>query len=205
MPSEPERGWYNQPLTVILEAYDGVSGVEGIRINNTSYTEPIYLADQGIHKFSWYARDNAGNREIPREREIRIDREIPFVEAELSYDQDIARLEFHAADALSGIASIEYQINGGEAGHYTEALFFIEQGEYMIRYRATDIAGNSSPWQNCEVRMSPDRGGGVLISEAELDGGERIVMTRARNGLPLMIFKDPSERNDTASLERLPS
>jgi hypothetical protein len=204
-PAEPAGGWYKEPLTLSLEAYDGVSGVEGIWINGMDYTAPVYLADQGIHKISWYARDKAGNREIPQEREIRIDREIPVVKAELDYDQDTARLELHASDFLSGIASIEYRINGAETKWYTEPLFFMEQGEYMIRYRAVDTAGNSGDWQTCEVRVRPDRSGGVLIGEAELDGGERLVMTRARNGLPLMLFKDPAAGDSTVSLARLPS
>jgi hypothetical protein len=204
-PAEPESGWYNQPLTLSFDASDEISGVEEIRVNGGGYTGPLYLADQGIHKFSWYARDKAGNREIQQEREIRIDREAPFAEAELNYDQAVVQLEIRAADALSGIASIEYRINDGEAECYAEPLLFMESGDYMVQYRAVDAAGNSSPWQACEVRIRPEFAEGVLIGEAELDGSKRFVMTRARNGLPLLLARDSAAVNDTDVMNRLPS
>src|SRR5690606_39660651 len=50
----------------------------------------------------------------------------------------------HATDESSGVASVEYQVDGGAWLPYTTTVPFAERGEHTVSYRATDVAGNVS-------------------------------------------------------------
>jgi plastocyanin len=47
-----------------------------------------------------------------------------------------------ASDSFSGVAKIEYSINGGEWMSYTQPLVVSSEGETTISYRSIDFAGN---------------------------------------------------------------
>ncbi|MDR2739896.1 MAG: putative Ig domain-containing protein [Treponema sp.] len=168
-PEEPESGWYNQALTLTLDARDDVSGIGWIwtstksSAGNTvsSYGGPMVLADQGIYIFSWYALDCAGNREETQRRDIRIDLEPPYAEASVVYDQAVGEMTVNAWDSLSGIAVIEYRINHGSTEQYREPLLFTDPGTYKVSYRAVDWAGNAGPWQNSDVVITQNNSGVV--------------------------------------------
>jgi hypothetical protein len=186
IPEKPESGWHNRPVTIVIEARDEVSGIDWIRTSDSAYTAPKLLSAQGTHRFSWQALDRAGNQEPLREIEIRIDLEPPLVEASLSRDSGLAELGITASDALSGVAFIEYRINDGVPERYGEPLVFVEPGSYSIGYRAFDRAGNSGEWQHCDVFMPPDNAGADIFDTPLFNGAPRKVMSRARNGLPLV-------------------
>ncbi len=50
-----------------------------------------------------------------------------------------------ASDEGSGVASVEYQLDGGAWTAYTEPVQVTAEGAHTLLYRATDIAGNTSP------------------------------------------------------------
>jgi hypothetical protein len=61
-----------------------------------------------------------------------------------------------ATDATSGVAKIEYQLDDDTAWTtYTTPLSFDEAGTYVVRYRATDEAGNTGAGE-LEVVVPPD-------------------------------------------------
>ena len=208
-PDEPESGWHKGPVTVVLDAWDDVSGIDWIWTSAAAYTGPMTFADQGTHRFSWQALDRAGNREPIREMEIRIDLEPPVAEASALYDQGVAELIINASDSLSGMAFVEYRINGGAAERYGEPLLFADPGTYHIRYRACDRAGNSGDWQKCDVFIAPDNADAALIGAPLLNGMPRKVMTRARNGMPLLDMRRGEDhdfsREDPEAMANLPS
>jgi hypothetical protein len=185
-PEEPESGWYNGPVTFVIEAWDEVSGIDWIWTSVSAYTKPALISDQGIHRFAWQALDRAGNREPLREMEIKIDLEPPLAEASVEYDRGMAELIIGASDSLSGLAFIEYRIDDGAVERYGVPLLFVEPGTYLVRYRAFDRAGNGGEWQKCDVFVPPDNTGAVLIDDPLLNGVPRKVMSRARNGMPLV-------------------
>jgi hypothetical protein len=207
-PSEPESGWHKGPVTLVIDAWDNVSGIDWIWTSSSAYTGPMIFATQGIHRFSWQALDRAGNREELRELEIRIDMEPPLAEAQAAYDLGVAELSITASDLLSGVAFIEYRINKGAVERYGEPLLFVEPGTHRVRYRAFDRAGNGSDWQACEVFIPPDNTGTVLIDEPLLNDIPRKVESRARNGMPLVSNgeeQDFSRGDDQGAMTNLPS
>jgi hypothetical protein len=185
-PEESESGWYNEPVTIALEAWDAVSGIDWIWTSESAYTGPALFWEQGERRFAWQALDRAGNREPLRELTIRIDREPPLAEASVEQDRGLAELSIHAVDSLSGLAFIEYRINDGAVERYGEPLLFADPGSYLIRYRAVDRAGNSGEWQNCDVRTPQGSDDAVVIDAPLLNGVPRAVATRARNGMLLV-------------------
>ncbi|MFP3042367.1 hypothetical protein LQZ19_11180 [Treponema primitia] len=198
-PEEPESGWYNQALTITLDTLDDMSGIDWIWTSVSAYSGPIYLADQGIHHFSWYALDKAGNREEIQRRDIRIDLEPPYAEALVVYDQAMAKLTITARDLLSGTAFIEYRINSGGTEQYREPLVFTEPGTYQVSYRAGDRAGNIGPWQTSSVVIAANISEVVLIDSPLINGMPRTVMSHARNGMPLI------DAVDDGVITKLPS
>jgi hypothetical protein len=185
-PKEPESGWHNGPVTLSIEAWDDVSGIDWIWTSSSAYTGPALLSDQGIHRFSWQALDRAGNREPLKEIEIRIDSEPPLAEVSVVYDRGLAELAVAASDSLSGLAFIECRINDGAPERYGEPLVFAEPGAYRVGYRAFDRAGNGGDWRYCDVFIPPDNAAAELIDTPLVNGMPRKVMIRARNGMPLV-------------------
>jgi hypothetical protein len=54
-----------------------------------------------------------------------------------------ARFSLAAADALSGVATIRYQVDGAAAVSYTDTATVAGVGTHEVRYWSTDFAGNT--------------------------------------------------------------
>ena len=75
----------------------------------------------------------------------------PAVTATVTGDQDAdgayvgsATVTLAATDADSGVAMVEYSLDGGEFTHYHMPVVVSEPGEHTVAYRATDVAGNTA-------------------------------------------------------------
>src|SRR4051794_16201796 len=76
----------------------------------------------------------------------------PTVTAALSGDQDAdgnyvgsATATLTATDDASGVDSVEYSLDGGAWTTYSAPVVVDTVGDHMLHYRATDVAGNTSP------------------------------------------------------------
>ncbi|WP_372666148.1 OmpL47-type beta-barrel domain-containing protein [Amycolatopsis kentuckyensis] len=58
---------------------------------------------------------------------------------------DSATVSLSATDTASGVASVEYQLDGGTWTTYSAPVVVSAVGMHMLHYRATDVAGNTSP------------------------------------------------------------
>jgi hypothetical protein len=189
VPESPE-GWYREPVTISLEGWDEVSGLERIGTSLGTYTAPMLFALQGVYHFYWYALDRAGNSEKLRHYEIRIDTEPPYADALVLYDTGLSEVVLSAQDTLSGLEGIEYRINGGPPEQYYEPLRFTGEGFTRIQYRAADKAGNFGDWRDCEVWVAPNRTGVSLIAHPTVGGRAVSVLYNAGNGMPLLGRRD---------------
>jgi hypothetical protein len=75
----------------------------------------------------------------------------PVVTAAVAGDRDpsgnyieSATVSLTATDAGSGVASVEYQLDGGSWTAYSAPVVVSAVGMHMLHYRATDVAGNTS-------------------------------------------------------------
>ena len=136
--------------TVVLDATDDVDvtsltyTVDGGA--ETEYDGPFEITEPGEHVVAYTATDAAGNEttgefEVVVPEEEPVDTTAPEVEAEVS-GEATKTVTITATDD-SGSATIEYQVDDATTWTaYTEPLTFDEPGTYVVRYRATDAAGN---------------------------------------------------------------
>jgi hypothetical protein len=196
---EPESGWYKGPVKLEIEAWDDTSGIERIWTNNGNYNGPVSFNTQGIHSFSWYAIDRAGNQEETHQYMVRVDYEEPFIDAEIQLDRGIGELNLRAEDSVSGVDVIEYRLNGGAAEIYRERIF-LDEGNYRLEYRAMDRAGNYSEWKTAEFTVQPLWAEASLIVDASIGGIKRVAVTNLRNGMPIL-----RENSEKPGINRLSS
>ena len=55
-----------------------------------------------------------------------------------------ATVTVNATDADSGVARVEYALDGGPFGTYSAPVTVNSPGAHTVQYRATDVAGNTS-------------------------------------------------------------
>ncbi|MDR2784657.1 MAG: IPT/TIG domain-containing protein [Treponema sp.] len=204
---EPENGWYGGPVELEIEAWDDLSGLERIWTNNGNYDGPVSFNSQGVHNFSWYAIDRAGNKEETHQHTIRVDYEKPYTDAEILLDRGTGELSLRAEDSVSGVEMIEYRLNGGAAEIYRERIF-LDEGSYRLEYRAADRAGNYSEWRTAEFTIQPLWAEASLIADVSIGGIKRAVVTNLRNGMPILREdgkKPEPDRSSPAALVNLPS
>ena len=158
-----ENGAYVGAATATLTATDDDSGVATVEYaldggDWTAYSEPVEVTAVGDHTLAYRATDNEGNVSEPGEETFTVvegsggeDTTPPQVELMLHGDTNAdgaylgaAEVMISATDGNSGVASIEYTLDGGDWTAYTDPFEVTELGEHTVGYRATDNAGNVS-------------------------------------------------------------
>lgn len=158
-------GNYLGAATVTVTATDADSGVQAVeyQVDDTSflpYTEPVRVTATGDHSVQFRATDEAGNTSAVGSVSFRIvepgeeDTTPPVVTAVLAGDQDgdgnfvgTATATLTATDTGSGVATIEYALDGAAFTAYANPVVVTAAGMHMLHYRATDAAGNTSAEQ----------------------------------------------------------
>ncbi|MDX3192959.1 hypothetical protein PV458_31520 [Streptomyces sp. MN03-5084-2B] len=155
-------GNYVGSATVALTATDAGSGVAAVEYQLdggawTAYATPVVVTAAGAHMLHYRARDVAGNESAEGMAHFTVvarpgDTTAPAVSAAITGTQDssgnyldVATARITATDADSGVASVEYQLDGGAWTAYTAPVAVTAAGTHMLHYRATDVAGNVSP------------------------------------------------------------
>ncbi|MEV0889862.1 plastocyanin/azurin family copper-binding protein [Promicromonospora sp. NPDC050262] len=158
-----DEGAYIGSASVSLAADDGDgSGVESVEYDldgagYTPYTAPVVLDEPGTYMLEYRATDVAGNVSEPEMLHVTVvapdgeDATPPVVTAEVTGDLDAdgayvgsGTLNLTARDPGSGVAGIEYDLDGAGWAAYTTPVVVDTPGEHTVAYRATDRAGNVS-------------------------------------------------------------
>ncbi|MCG5469270.1 copper-binding protein [Micromonospora sp. LAH09] len=158
-------GNYVGAATVTVTATDTGSGVETVeyQVDDSSflpYTEPVRVTAIGDHSVQFRATDQDGNVSAVGSVSFRIvepgedDTTAPVVTAALAGQQDgdgnyigTATATLTATDSGSGVATIEYALDGAAFTAYTNPIVVNAAGMHMLHFRATDVAGNTSAEQ----------------------------------------------------------
>ena len=171
-------------MTVTLSVTETGSGVASTqyRIDGGSFQSgtsvaipaPADHSNDGVHTIEYRTTDNAGNVETLRSTTVRIDTTIPATtdDAPAGWQPSPVTVTLTPADALSGIASTQYRIDGGVFQGGTSVAIpapadHSNDGVHTIEYRSTDNAGNVEPLQTATVRIDTTLPAGALTAPAD--------------------------------------
>ncbi|MDF6046411.1 hypothetical protein LRD69_30665 [Streptomyces sp. JH14] len=165
-------GNYVSNATVTVTASDTESGVAGIEYaldgapyNN--YTAPVEINSVGQHTLTYRATDKAGNTAPAKSVNFTVvapeppkDTTPPDTSATVSGTKDSdgnyvsnATVTVTASDAESGVAGIEYALDGAPYNNYTAPVAVNSVGQHTLTYRATDKAGNTAPAKSVDFTV----------------------------------------------------
>ena len=152
------EGWYISPIRVILNASDW-SGVDYTKYNVDggawkTYTGPFPFFTPGEHVIGYYSVDIWGNVEPAHYETVKIDTEKPELHVDISGEQIngwyvTATITCNASDKISGLKAIYYRLEEEKSttdvewNLYTEPITLTEDGSYIFRAYAEDVAGNT--------------------------------------------------------------
>lgn len=165
-PAPDASGWNKTSVQVKLAASDPGAGSTGSGLYGTFYavdnpackpsnwpvcyvySGPLSITAQGNHTVYFFSQDNAVNFGALQSVAVRIDETAPHTTASLNggkngttYTTPVA-ITLAGSDALSGIASIVYQIDGGAQQTYTQPFTVSTIGSHKVTFHSTDKAGN---------------------------------------------------------------
>jgi len=144
---------YIQPFTSLtLTANDtGGSGISEVyyRIDGGGFSQvwilydSPFVLDPGFHEVEYYAVDYSGNTESIHLTNYTVDGAAPMSSVNISTSliDTTTMIEITSSDAISGVDFIKYKLNDGDWWYYT-GMFSLYEGDYILYYNATDLAGN---------------------------------------------------------------
>ncbi|MEU8631859.1 copper-binding protein [Amycolatopsis sp. NPDC048633] len=157
--AQDSSGNYVDVATVKLTATDADSAVASVEYQLdggawTAYTAPVAVTGAGEHMVHFRATDEAGNTSPEGMSDftvVKSDTTPPTVTASLAGTQDAdgsyvgkATVTVVATDTGSGVAAVEYRVDGGAWTAYTAPVPVTAAGVHTVDYRARDVAGNTS-------------------------------------------------------------
>jgi len=159
-PAAPDgdAGWYRTaPITATVTAAPAVGTTIETRTGGGSwvaYSAPVAIGADGVHQLDARATAADGQVSDVVPVEVRLDATAPVVSAAASAARQVV---VSAADATSGVASIEYR-TGADWALYTGPVS-VGAGAADVSFRATDVAGNVSEVGSLHVDAAGDDDG----------------------------------------------
>jgi hypothetical protein len=207
--AEPNAaGWNNSDVTVTLSATDtGGSGVKEIRYSTSgaqSIPETVYdpqnppvINTEGTTTISYFATDNAGNKESPTKTfTVKIDKSAPPAPlitgpANNSFDRDGNITISGTAEANSTVEVFRATASGDASkgttqadasGAWSKTLSGVPNGSHTYRAKAKDAAGNTSEVSNARTVLvdTAKPSGTVLINNGATSTASRTVTLKLR-------------------------
>ncbi|MEY4915396.1 MAG: hypothetical protein RJA02_1665 [Armatimonadota bacterium] len=166
-----DLGWFRVPVNVQLTAKDDIVGL-GIRdlvvainadaptTHKTNYLE-LPVATDGIHTYTYYSVDLAGNTEATKQLVVRKDTVQPV--SQLNYAADGMSFTLTATDDRAGIERISYRMDGGTTKLYTGTVQ-VDGLRHEVKFWSTDNAGNVE-FTNTRMIQAPDTLAPITIIE----------------------------------------
>jgi len=154
-----EKPYITTKSKIVLWATDNLSGVDTIYVNlddgdYMAYTEPVIIAEEGLHTTSAYAIDNVGNRSDTYIVKGYVDSTPPslkintkdnlFVVNNKNYTNSKNEFSVEAYDDIAGVKAIFVSLDGSEWVSYTDAFNVQIAGFHTLKASALDLLGNES-------------------------------------------------------------
>ncbi|MDQ7772496.1 MAG: hypothetical protein RDU13_03115 [Elusimicrobiales bacterium] len=124
------------------------------------YSQPFALDGDGLRTIEFRSRDNAGNLEEIRTAFVYVDGTLPLTEALLAgttgqngWHVSPVTVMLVSTDALSGVVTIYYSLDGGETAVYTSSFAVAAEGPRSLAFHAVDNVGNIEPERTALFRI----------------------------------------------------
>lgn len=171
--SRDPSGNYIGTATVTLTATDAGSGVSRVEYSLdggafAAYTAPVVVDGVGAHMVHFRATDAAGNTSAEQMASFTVvappagDTTAPETSAAVSGERDpagayrgAATVTVTATDTGSGVAAIQYALDAGAWTTYPAPVVVSSTGAHTVRYRATDVAGNTAAEKSVAFTVVP--------------------------------------------------
>ncbi len=213
-------GAYVGMATVTVTASDTGSGVNTIEYALEAdgawqpYTAPVMVHDPGEHTVRFRATDKAGNAAAEKSVDFTVvappadDTTPPEVHAKVDGEKNSdgayltrATVTVTATDADSGVASVEYSLDGGPYLAYADPVVVDRTGAHTVAYRASDKAGNTSAAASVSFTVAP--GGGVPGPPcAEYDERTTVFVGTVDTGVPNRVTNNRCRINELIEDEK---
>ncbi len=179
--SNAPTNWSKDDVTIELTATDVLSGVAKTfySINDSDYLEgtSFTVNKEGINKVSFYSVDLAGNIEIAKTVEVKIDKTAPVTtsNAVTSWTKDNVTIELTANDILSGADKTFYSVDGAE---YLEGTSFVisSEGTHSVSFYSVDAAGNTESANTVDVKI--DKTAPVTIFDKSVNSSKNEITVK---------------------------
>lgn len=160
------RTFVSPDSTLSLSSQDNLSGVAKLLSQTGEKTSEISsnakFAREGEYNLKVAAVDQVGNREEWVNVPFVVDASAPQTRAEiqgffykvknLMFVNSGSRIALESQDSLSGIDTIEFQINSGPITTYREPIPPMGQ-EMTLKFRAVDHVGNAEAWKSLVIQQ----------------------------------------------------
>ena len=172
-----DNDWFTSNVVVVLTAEDNSAGVDYTmyKLDDDTewqlYTGPILVTEDGEHTIEYYSVDKVGNKENDSDPfGFKIDQTLPTIE--LTWDGENSKLVADVADEKSGVAKVEFYVNGeyiGEAtddpyeyevtnpkrGDKAQAIVFDNEGNEAISEEIDAVPQGTSQSQSSSSTSTP--------------------------------------------------
>ncbi|MFG3044197.1 OmpL47-type beta-barrel domain-containing protein [Streptomyces sp. NPDC048241] len=214
------NGDYLTMATVTVTASDTGSGVNTIEYAVgadgawKAYTAPVMVHEVGSHTVRYRATDKAGNAAAEKSVAFKVvappaeDTTAPETSATLDGTRNAngayvtsAKVTVNASDSASGVARIEYSLDGGPYLAYSAPVVVDRLGFHTVAYRATDKAGNTSAAKS--VTFTVAQGGGVPAPNCpEYDERLTVIVGTVDTGVPNRLARSRCTINELIEDEK---
>jgi len=140
-PSDPGAGSTGSGISASYYAVDNSVCSPGLLIACSAYSGPVAITAEGTHTFAFFSSDVAGNYQARQTVSVNIDETAPITGASFSGKNPV-QVTLSASDALSGVASTVYQLDGGAVKTYAGPFAVAAAGKHTIAFHSIDRAGN---------------------------------------------------------------
>jgi hypothetical protein len=208
------NGWYVSPVTVSVSGTDANSGVASqlVSLDGSNWSGSLNLTSDGVYTIHGRVTDLAGNT-TNISQTVSIDSTPPVIGTPVLtgtlglagwYTSSVG-VSVSATDTTSGVASVQYSVNGGA---WQATAPTLPDGVHTVQIRAPDKAGNVS---SASVSVSVDATPPVsaFISPAEgsttnISGNQIVHLTGATSDATSGVASAEISLDDGATWQGLP-